>query len=251
MRISRAVTLAVLLAILSGCRTPADRPPDSATEPGNPIRFTRLEPVRVVCGDDNGTFLDDQVAAIDGEGRPITRFSFSPGRAVVLKSYGTTGAPGSGHLRVYAPISSCSGVDRDVISVTAEDDRGSRAEAELPVEIVDADSAGSAPPGRATRSPDTEPSIQITAPCPGEKLAGVRHTVQGEAHGTGRVEIVVRSRTGEYSQGTAPVVNGRFSLPVHLGEEGPGRGQGEYFEIVVRSTDGQTCSKAVRVLRNR
>lgn len=113
--------------------------------------------------------------------------------------------------------------------------------------------AASAPVTRAP-APTRKPQIVISSPGQGEQLDGVQHVVSGLATGAlNGVSIWVHSNTGDYLQGTALVSpNGSFQLPVYLGQNIPGRGDHEWFEISARGGDGEgTVSNVVRVYRTR
>lgn len=139
----------------SGCIVRA-RAPGAATAASErsargKVRFTQLVPVAVRCGDNEGTPLDGHMSAVDGRGEPVSSFSYSPGQGVVIKSYAVGGLPGGGHVRVYAPEDSCSGLSKDVVWVTARAANGETAEAQLPVTIGH-DQCPSASTGSGRRS---------------------------------------------------------------------------------------------------
>ena len=209
------VGLVLVGLLLGGC---ARLGPGPAAADANPagICFT-LVPLEVALGEGEGTSLDDHVRATDRHGVPLTNFGYSMGVGVVLKSFPTSGLPGSGSLRAFAPRESCSHLSTDVIHVTARDARGETAQADLPVVILGAsaaseDSAADAPPGassadssddspgastdaapvlplQALRSSRGTPALALSAPTPGENLDGVQHLAEGRASGLAEVRL--------------------------------------------------------------
>lgn len=250
-RLLAALAVVSLSVGLTGCLLREMSPPVTAPATAIPadLRFTAVVPVEVRLGDNSGAPIDGHVSA-DRGGVPITQFSFSPGKGVVLKSYPVAGLPGAGQLRVYAPLGACRSLRRDSLHVVATASDGSTAETELPVVILGTDPGSSEeerqdtpvpPPGRH----DT--SIVVTSPAAGARLSGVVHQVSGTATGLTQVALVVISASGEYQQGGAPVVGGRWTLPVYLGDSK--RGIGESFRIFAAAPHGDVSSNRVRVIR--
>ena len=143
---------------------------------------------------------------------------------------------------LYAPMGSVPGSPVRAQSGAEEPGRGASAPA-----------APSAPAGKlAAAGLTTGPNIRITSPRAGAELGGVHQVAAGDAGGgVSRVAVYVRSASGEYLQGMTEVLpDGSFGLPIYLGENVPGRGDGEYFDIYARAVDGTAVSSnTVRVLR--
>lgn len=213
----------------------------------NSIEVTKITPLVIRAGNENGAYIGDNIEAIDKKtGNEIVEFSYGSPKWGSLKSYP------NGHSRYYPPQRAC----KDELEVILISKNGERKTIVLPIDVLSANSEIS-----ETSNPEvsqmevSQPTMSadltsITLPKANARLKGVVCKVQGTSNlpnGSKLILMVKNQWDIDYEQNNYPIVtNGQFSGVVYLGEEP--YGIGEKFTIWTIDASGRK-SQQVTVTR--